>query len=136
MSCLAFLAAVSCHCDKLGLRGSPCTVNRPALFWDCNDSNVVIVTPPRRVTARCHQRCEPAVVACPPMSSTIDVTVNGEARHCAEGTTITALLAELGLADRRVAVERTREIIPRARHAETILDSGDRLELVTFVGGG
>ena len=70
------------------------------------------------------------------MRATIDVTVNGEARQCAVGTSITALLAELGLAERRVAVERNREIIPRARHAETILDAGDRLELVTFVGGG
>jgi sulfur carrier protein len=43
---------------------------------------------------------------------------------------------ERGLADRRVAVERNREVIPRARHGEVVLGADDRLELVTFVGGG
>ena len=52
------------------------------------------------------------------------------------GTTVAALIAELGLADRRVAVERNREVVPRAQHASTELAAGDRLELVTFVGGG
>jgi sulfur carrier protein len=52
------------------------------------------------------------------------------------GTTVAGLLAELGLAGRPVAVERNREIVPRARHPETELADGDRLELVTFVGGG
>jgi sulfur carrier protein len=66
----------------------------------------------------------------------IEVTVNGEPRRIAAGATITALLAELGLADRRVAVERNREVVPRAEHARAVLAAGDRLELVTFVGGG
>jgi thiamine biosynthesis protein ThiS len=35
-----------------------------------------------------------------------------------------------------VAVERNREVVPRARHGETLLVAGDRLEVVTFVGGG
>ena len=42
----------------------------------------------------------------------------------------------LGLAGKPVAVERNREIVPRAQHATTLLAAGDRLELVTFVGGG
>jgi thiamine biosynthesis protein ThiS len=67
---------------------------------------------------------------------TIDVTVNGEPRRVAAGATVAALLAELGLADRRVAVERNREVVPRAEHARAMLAAGDHLEVVTFVGGG
>jgi sulfur carrier protein len=70
------------------------------------------------------------------MSGNIDVVVNGEPRSVAQGTTVAALIGELGLADRRVAVERNREVVPRAHHTTTVLAAGDRLELVTFVGGG
>jgi len=70
------------------------------------------------------------------MPSPIDVVINGQARTVADGTTIAALIEELGLGDRRVAVERNREVVPRAQHATTALAAGDRLELVTFVGGG
>jgi thiamine biosynthesis protein ThiS len=70
------------------------------------------------------------------MSETIDVVVNGEARSVPQGTTVSALIGLLGLGDRRVAVERNREVVPRADHAHTQLAAGDRLELVTFVGGG
>ena len=70
------------------------------------------------------------------MSTTIDVVINGKARTVAPGTSVLALLGELGLGDKRVAVERNLEVIPRAQHATTLLASGDRLEVVTFVGGG
>ena len=70
------------------------------------------------------------------MSTSIDVVINGKARTVAEGTTVLALLGELGLGDKRVAVERNLEVIPRAQHASTLLVAGDRLEVVTFVGGG
>lgn len=70
------------------------------------------------------------------MSGKIHVTINGEARTISEGTTVAALIGELGLGERRVAVERNREVVPRAAHATTVVASGDRLELVTFVGGG
>jgi thiamine biosynthesis protein ThiS len=70
------------------------------------------------------------------MSENIDVVVNGETRSVAQGTTVAALIGELGLGDRRVAVERNREVVPRATHATTVLAAGDRLELGTFVGGG
>jgi sulfur carrier protein len=65
-----------------------------------------------------------------------EITVNGAARRVPAGATVAELIAELGLAERRVAVERNRDIVPRARHAEVRLEPGDRLELVTFVGGG
>ena len=65
----------------------------------------------------------------------VAVTVNGEPRSVPAGTTVRALLALLGL-EGPVAVERNRDIVPRARHASTVLAEGDALELVHFVGGG
>ena len=76
------------------------------------------------------------VVVSPAMSESIDVVINGEARTVLQGTTVAALIAELGLGERRVAVERNHEVVPRAQHASTVLAAGDRVELVTFVGGG
>ena len=70
------------------------------------------------------------------MSVNIDVVINGQARMVNPGTTIAALIGDLGLAGKPVAVERNREVVPRAQHATTILAPGDRLEVVTFVGGG
>ena len=70
------------------------------------------------------------------MAAAIDLIVNGAPKSVPAGTTVAGLLVELGLGDRRVAVERNREVIPRALHATTGLATGDRLELVTFVGGG
>jgi thiamine biosynthesis protein ThiS len=64
------------------------------------------------------------------------IEVNGEAREVAPGTTVRALLEELGLGGTLVAVERNREIVPRARHVDTEVADGDRLEIVHFVGGG
>lgn len=61
---------------------------------------------------------------------------NGEAREIREGLSIADLLAELGLTDRRVAVELNLDIVPRSQHAETRLQDGDRLEVVHAIGGG
>ena len=63
------------------------------------------------------------------------VQVNGELREVEAGT-ILALVEELGLDVRKVAVERNLEIVPRSLHAGTVLAEGDRIELVQFVGGG
>ena len=70
------------------------------------------------------------------MSTTIDVVINGQPRQLPDGTTVAALIGELGLSGKPVAVERNREVVPRAQHATTVLAAGDRLEVVTFVGGG
>jgi sulfur carrier protein len=72
----------------------------------------------------------------PAMSESIDVVINGQTRTVVQGTTVAGLIGELGFGDRRVAVERNREVVPRAQHATTYLAAGDRLEIVTFVGGG
>jgi thiamine biosynthesis protein ThiS len=63
------------------------------------------------------------------------IQVNGEHREVA-ATTILALVEELGLDPRKVAVERNLEIVPRSLHAGTALAEDDRIELVQFVGGG
>jgi thiamine biosynthesis protein ThiS len=62
--------------------------------------------------------------------------VNGGAREIRAGATVADLLVELGLDTARVAVERNRMVIPRAQHAATELHAGDRLELVSIIGGG
>jgi sulfur carrier protein len=63
------------------------------------------------------------------------IQVNGEARETTAAT-ILALVEELGLDIRKVAVERNLEIVPRSLHGETALADGDRIEVVQFVGGG
>ena len=68
--------------------------------------------------------------------TTIEVTVNGEARTIAAGRSVEALLAELGLHPRLIVVEHNREILGRERYADTEIREGDALELVHFVGGG
>lgn len=61
--------------------------------------------------------------------------VNGEV-ITAQASTLAALIAELGLDGRKVAVERNLEIVPRSLYAQTSLADGDRLEIVHFIGGG
>ena len=65
-----------------------------------------------------------------------DVIVNGEPHAIEDGSSVADLIRALGLDARQVAVECNREIVPRSAHAQTALTSGDRLEIVTFVGGG
>ncbi len=64
------------------------------------------------------------------------VTINGENREIADGSNVVALLADLGLAPDRVAIEHNRDILPRARWNETLIQPGDTLEIVHLVGGG
>ena len=66
----------------------------------------------------------------------MQITVNGEARQIDEGLTVTGLLDQLRLTDSYVAVEVNLALIPRADHAGHRLADGDRLEIVTLVGGG
>ena len=64
------------------------------------------------------------------------IWVNGEARELPEGTTLAALLELLRIGGKGVAVEVNAEVVRRARHAEHRLSPQDRVEIVTFVGGG
>jgi len=63
------------------------------------------------------------------------IEVNGEPRRAAASTTVRALLAQLALPAERIAVELNRDLLPRDRF-DRPLAAGDRLEIVTFVGGG
>ena len=65
----------------------------------------------------------------------MQVIVNGEQKELNEETSVKGLVEALGL-DGPVAVERNREVVPRAEHETTFLADGDILELVHFVGGG
>ncbi|GIK51035.1 MAG: thiamine biosynthesis protein ThiS [Planctomycetota bacterium] len=64
------------------------------------------------------------------------ITVNGQPCEVPEGTTLKALVELLALKGDRIACERNLEVVPRAKYAETKLADGDKLEIVTFVGGG
>ena len=66
----------------------------------------------------------------------MQVTINGEERQLEAVQTLEALLRDLKIDPRKVAVERNLEIVPRSLHATTVLANGDRLEIVQFVGGG
>jgi sulfur carrier protein len=66
----------------------------------------------------------------------VQLIVNGEPHVVDDGLTIRALLDRLGFTDGPVAVEKNREVVPRAEHAGTPLIDGDRLEIVHLVGGG
>ena len=66
----------------------------------------------------------------------IQVTINGRIERFPKDTSMLALLQDKALAGKRVAVERNGEIVPRGRHADTVLADGDRLEIVVAVGGG
>ena len=66
----------------------------------------------------------------------MEITVNGEPQPLAEALTVATLLEARGMAGKRVAVERNGEIVPRGRHAETLLAAGDQIEIVVAVGGG
>jgi len=66
----------------------------------------------------------------------MEIVVNGQPREIAAATSIAALLLELETPLRGVAVELNGDIVPKAQHAERVLSGGDRLEIVSLVGGG
>ncbi|MEP7097319.1 MAG: sulfur carrier protein ThiS [Dokdonella sp.] len=64
------------------------------------------------------------------------IILNGQEHDIAAPLTLAHLLAAAGYANRRVAVEVNREIVPRSQHAERVLDAGDQVEIVHAIGGG
>ncbi|MHB8352847.1 MAG: sulfur carrier protein ThiS [Burkholderiales bacterium] len=66
----------------------------------------------------------------------IQLTINGQDRRFETAPTVAQVISQLALTQRRIAVERNGEIIPRSRFDETLLATGDRLEVVVAVGGG
>ncbi|HUU71104.1 MAG TPA: sulfur carrier protein ThiS [Burkholderiales bacterium] len=66
----------------------------------------------------------------------MQLTVNGESRRFDREITVSQLLETMALTDKRVALERNGEIVPRSHYAEQRLSDGDQLEIVAAVGGG
>jgi sulfur carrier protein len=66
----------------------------------------------------------------------VHVTINGEPQGLGDGLTIAGLVNQLGLSERRIAIEVNREIIAPERYAAQKLADGDQIEIVHFVGGG
>lgn len=66
----------------------------------------------------------------------MEILLNGEARTIDRGLTVAGLLEQAGLADRRVAIEVNRQIVPRSQHATQTFAEGDRVEIVHAIGGG
>ena len=63
------------------------------------------------------------------------VIINGEDKDVA-GKTITEYLESAEFDCRRIVVEKNGEIVPKASYADTVLEDGDEVEVVSFVGGG
>jgi thiamine biosynthesis protein ThiS len=70
------------------------------------------------------------------MGEAIKIQVNGETRDWRDGVTVADLLRDLEIATDRVAVEVNLEILDRAKFAEHRLRDGDRVEILSFIGGG
>lgn len=66
----------------------------------------------------------------------ISIHINGEHRRVLAGLTLAQLASELGFAPEKVAVERNLEVVPRSTLANVLVEDGDELEIVHFVGGG
>jgi thiamine biosynthesis protein ThiS len=69
------------------------------------------------------------------MCCKLQITLNGDAHELAESLTVTALLAELDIDPRRVAVEHNLVVLKRDAFATTMVREGDAVEIVNFVGG-
>jgi thiazole synthase len=72
----------------------------------------------------------------PHTDGTVSITVNGEHKRVTAGLTIIQLAEQLGLVPEKIAVERNLEVVPRSTLGEVIVQDGDELEIVHFVGGG
>jgi thiamine biosynthesis protein ThiS len=70
------------------------------------------------------------------LGAALEISVNGQAREVPDGSTVGDLILALEIEPRRVAVEVNLELVPREQHADHQLAPGDRLEVVTLVGGG
>ncbi|MCH8081653.1 MAG: sulfur carrier protein ThiS [Proteobacteria bacterium] len=66
----------------------------------------------------------------------IEITINGEKKSTGEGLSVRQFLASLGLDDKKVALERNREIVPKSAFDKVVIKPGDELEIVHFIGGG
>lgn len=70
------------------------------------------------------------------VDGTISIRLNGEHRRVRQGMTLTGLASELGFVPEKIAVERNLEVVPRSTLQNVLVEDGDDLEIVHFVGGG
>jgi len=70
------------------------------------------------------------------MQDTIQIQVNGEPKAWRSGATVADLLQDLEITSERVAVELNLEILDRAAFVQRPLMDGDRVEILSFIGGG
>ena len=70
------------------------------------------------------------------MNDTVSIRLNGEHRRVRTGLSLAELASELGFVPEKVAVERNLEVVPRSTLKDVIVEDGDELEIVHFVGGG
>ena len=87
-----------------------------------------MTTDPASIAAQTGRCLEPATLT--------KIVCNGEPREVAPATSVAALLELLQLPTRQVAVEVNLQLVPRGRHTECLLAEGDRVEIVSLVGGG
>ncbi|OQY25496.1 MAG: thiamine biosynthesis protein ThiS [Desulfobacteraceae bacterium 4572_35.2] len=66
----------------------------------------------------------------------MEITVNNQQRTVDTSTTLSALIDEMGLDDKRIAIEYNRDILSREQFSTITLQAGDTIEIVNFVGGG
>ena len=67
----------------------------------------------------------------------MNLTINGEEHYdLPEPLTVLALIVHLGLPEKKIAIERNREIVSKSTFETTELSEGDRLEIIHFIGGG
>lgn len=66
----------------------------------------------------------------------MEIIVNGDKVHCEENITLEKLIMDLGYQKSRIAVEVNGEIVVKDQYGSCTLGPADRLEIVTFVGGG
>lgn len=69
-------------------------------------------------------------------NESFSIELNGQSHPLPKPITVAELLAEVGIAERPVAVELNGHVVPKAEHERRRLEPGDRVEIVTFVGGG
>jgi thiamine biosynthesis protein ThiS len=70
------------------------------------------------------------------MAEALQIQVNGQQRDCRSGSTVGDLLRELDIKTERVAVELNLEILDRKDFERRSLQQGDRVEILSFIGGG
>ena len=71
-----------------------------------------------------------------PMTQKIEIILNGEKKEVPTSSSLEDLVSELGLERGRIAIELNLQIVTRHRWVEHLLQNGDQVELVHFVGGG